>query len=207
MVIETTAGRVVFSEIWPDELGFSNFPVAKGMLGDLIWNSYKFAGHAKTVVTLDKLKDLGFHEATRAGVSIGVDDMIIPKEKDQEIKTAHKQIEDVEKQYRKGVITPGERYNKIIDIWTHATDKISNVMMKTLEYNRGKTEYNPVALMVDSGARGNRQQVRQLAGVRGLMAKRETNPLQLPRGPDGARVFHQHARRAQGLGGHGVKNR
>ncbi len=179
-VIETTAGRVVFSEIWPDELGFSNFPVAKGMLGDLIWNSYKFAGHAKTVVTLDKLKDLGFHEATRAGVSIGVDDMIIPKEKDQEIKTAHKQIEDVEKQYRKGVITPGERYNKIIDIWTHATDKISNVMMKTLEYNRGKTEYNPVALMVDSGARGNRQQVRQLAGVRGLMAKPSGDIIEKP---------------------------
>ena len=96
--------------------------------------------------------------------------MIIPPEKNEEIKTAHKQIEDVEKQYRKGVITPGERYNKIIDIWTNATDKISNVMLQTLEENQGKDEFNPVALMVDSGARGNRQQVRQLAGVRGLMA-------------------------------------
>ncbi|SVD21104.1 uncharacterized protein METZ01_LOCUS373958, partial [marine metagenome] len=170
-VITTTAGRVVFSEIWPEELGLTNFAVAKGKLGELIGNSYKFAGQKRTVVALDRLKELGFKEATRAGVSIGIDDMIIPDEKNQEIKAAHKQIDDVEKQYRKGVITPGERYNKIIDIWTHATDKISNVMLETLEVKQGKNEYNPVALMVDSGARGNRQQVRQLAGVRGLMAK------------------------------------
>ena len=97
--------------------------------------------------------------------------MIIPKEKDQEIDAAQKQIKEVEKQHRKGIITSGERYNKIVDIWTHATDQISNVMFKTLEQNQGKKEFNPVYLMVDSGARGNRQQVRQLAGVRGLMAK------------------------------------
>jgi DNA-directed RNA polymerase subunit beta' len=180
VVIETTAGRVVFSEIWPEELGFANFAVAKGMLGELIGNSHKFAGHAKTVEMLDRLKVLGFKEATRAGVSIGIDDMIIPVEKDQEIKDARKEIENVEKQYRKGAITPGERYNKIIDIWTHATDKISNVMLKTLEENQGKDEYNPVALMVDSGARGNRQQVRQLAGVRGLMAKPSGDIIEKP---------------------------
>ena len=180
VVIETTAGRVVFSEIWPEELGFSNFEVAKGKLGELIGNSYKYAGQKKTVVTLDKLKELGFQEATKAGVSIGIDDMIIPPEKNEEIKTAHKQIEDVEKQYRKGVITPGERYNKIIDIWTNATDKISNVMLQTLEENQGKDEFNPVALMVDSGARGNRQQVRQLAGVRGLMAKPSGDIIEKP---------------------------
>ena len=179
-VIETTAGRVVFSEIWPDELGFPNFEVGKGKLGDLIGDSYKFAGQKRTVVTLDKLKELGFRQATKAGVSIGIDDMIIPAEKNQEIKSAQKEIEDVEKQYRKGVITPGERYNKIIDIWTHATDKISNVMLQTLENNQGKDEYNPVALMVDSGARGNRQQVRQLAGVRGLMAKPSGDIIEKP---------------------------
>jgi len=149
-------------------------------LGELIGNSYKFAGQKRTVVALDRLKELGFKEATRAGVSIGIDDMIIPDEKNQEIKAAHKQIEDIEKQYRKGVITPGERYNKIIDIWTHATDKISNVMLETLETNQGKDEYNPVALMVDSGARGNRQQVRQLAGVRGLMAKPSGDIIEKP---------------------------
>jgi DNA-directed RNA polymerase subunit beta' len=179
-VIETTVGRVFFSEIWPDELGFPNKPVKKSELGDIIWKCYKICGHDKTVVMLDKLKELGFREATRAGVSIGIDDMIIPKEKGQEIDTAQKQIREVEKQYRKGVITPGERYNKIIDIWTHCTDQIANVMLKTLDYNQGKKEYNPVSLMVDSGARGNRQQVRQLAGVRGLMAKPSGDIIEKP---------------------------
>jgi DNA-directed RNA polymerase subunit beta' len=126
------------------------------------------------------LKELGFREATRSGCSIGIDDMIIPKEKVQEIESAQKQITEVEKQYRKGVITPGERYNKIIDIWTHCTDQIANVMLRTLEYNQGKREYNPVSLMVDSGARGNRQQVRQLAGVRGLMAKPSGDIIEKP---------------------------
>ena len=179
-VIETTVGRVFFSEIWPEELGFPNKSVKKTELGDLIWKCYKICGHEKTVVMLDKLKELGFREATRAGVSIGIDDMIIPKEKDQEIDAAQKQIKEVEKQYRKGVITPGERYNKIIDIWTHCTDQIANVMLKTLDHNQGKKEYNPVSLMVDSGARGNRQQVRQLAGVRGLMAKPSGDIIEKP---------------------------
>ncbi len=179
-LIETTVGRVTFSEIWPPELGFPNKPVKKSELGDLIWKCYKFAGHEKTVTMLDKLKELGFREATKSGCSIGIDDMIIPKEKDQEIDAAQKQIKEVEKQYRKGVITPGERYNKIVDIWTHCTDMISNVMFKTLEQNQGKKEYNPVFLMVDSGARGNRQQVRQLAGVRGLMAKPSGDIIEKP---------------------------
>jgi len=179
-VLETTVGRVFFSEIWPDELGFPNKSVKKTELGDIIWKCYKICGHDKTVVMLDKLKELGFREATRAGVSIGIDDMIIPKEKDQEIDAAQKQIKEVEKQYRKGVITPGERYNKIIDIWTHCTDQIANVMLKTLDHNQGKKEYNPVSLMVDSGARGNRQQVRQLAGVRGLMAKPSGDIIEKP---------------------------
>jgi DNA-directed RNA polymerase subunit beta' len=179
-VIETTVGRVLFSEIWPPEMGFPNKSVKKSELGDLIWKCYKICGHEKTVVMLDKLKELGFREATKAGVSIGIDDMIIPKEKDQEIDAAQKQIREVEKQYRKGVITPGERYNKIIDIWTHCTDQIANVMLRTLEANQGKKEYNPVSLMVDSGARGNRQQVRQLAGVRGLMAKPSGDIIEKP---------------------------
>src|SRR5882724_4534994 len=179
-VIETTVGRVIFSEIWPDEMGFPNKSVKKSELGDLIWKCYKICGHSKTVIMLDKLKELGFREATRAGVSIGIDDMIIPKEKEQEIETVQKQIKEVEKQYRKGVITPGERYNKVIDIWTHCTDQIANVMLRTLEHNQGKKEYNAVSLMVDSGARGNRQQVRQLAGVRGLMAKPSGDIIEKP---------------------------
>ena len=129
------------------------------------------AGQQGTVETLDRLKELGFAEATKAGVSIGISDMIIPKEKELQLANAYKQIKLVEQQYRKGIITDGERYNKIIDIWTHAGDEISNVMFRTLEHNEGRKELNPVYLMVDSGARGNRQQVKQLAGMRGLMAK------------------------------------
>ncbi len=179
-IIETTVGRVTFSEIWPPELGFYNRAAGKSQLGDLIWKCYKFAGHDKTVAMLDKLKELGFREATKSGASIGIDDMIVPKERDQEIDTAQKQIKEVEKQYRKGVITPGERYNKIVDIWTHCTDMISSVMFRTLEQNQGKKEYNPVYLMVDSGARGNKQQVRQLAGLRGLMAKPSGDIIEKP---------------------------
>ncbi len=179
-VIETTVGRVIFSEIWPEEMGFVNKAIKKSELGDLIWKCYKICGHEKTVIMLDKLKEVGFREATKAGVSIGIDDMIIPKEKEQEIEAAQKQIREAEKQYRKGVITDAERYNKIIDIWTHCTDKISNVMLDTLKHNQGKKEYNPVSLMVDSGARGNKQQVRQLAGVRGLMAKPSGDIIEKP---------------------------
>jgi DNA-directed RNA polymerase subunit beta' len=170
-VIETTAGRVIFNEIWPDKLGFFNKAAGKKQLSDIIWRCYQVAGQQGTVETLDRLKELGFAEATKAGVSIGISDMIIPKEKELQLANAYKQIKLVEQQYRKGIITDGERYNKIIDIWTHAGDEISNVMFRTLEHNEGRKELNPVFLMVDSGARGNRQQVKQLAGMRGLMAK------------------------------------
>jgi DNA-directed RNA polymerase subunit beta' len=170
-VIETTAGRVIFNQIWPKGLGFFNKAAGKKQLSDIIWRCYQVAGQASTVETLDKLKELGFAAATRAGISIGISDMIIPKEKQTELDHAYKQIKQVEQQYRKGIITDGERYNKIIDIWTHAGDEISSVMFRTLEHNEGRKELNPVFLMVDSGARGNRQQVRQLAGMRGLMAK------------------------------------
>jgi DNA-directed RNA polymerase subunit beta' len=179
-VIETTVGRVIFSEVWPSELGFFNKPVKKSELSDLIWQCHKVCGQEKTVAMLDRLKELGFREASKAGISIGIDDMIIPDEKDQEIQNAQKQIADVEKQHRKGVITSGERYNKIVDIWTHCTDKISNVMLDTLRVNRAKGEFNPVSLMVDSGARGNKSQVRQLAGIRGLMAKPDGSIIEKP---------------------------
>src|SRR3954471_10203730 len=170
-ILETTAGRVIFSQIWPKELGFFNKPAGKKQLSDIIWRCYQIAGPAVTVATLDKLKELGFREATRAGISIGIEDMIIPKRKESELENAYKQVKQVDQQYRRGIITDGERYNKIIDIWTHAGDQISNVMFREIEENQNRKEYNPITLMVDSGARGNRQQVRQLAGMRGLMAK------------------------------------
>ncbi|MGD0017013.1 MAG: DNA-directed RNA polymerase subunit beta', partial [Verrucomicrobiia bacterium] len=170
-VIETTVGRVIFNEIWPIELGFFNRPLDKSKLGEALWQCYRTVGHVQTVEVLDKLKALGFEHATLAGISIGIEDMIVPKEKTEVIADSLKEVAEVEKQYRRGVITDGERYNKIIDIWTHATDKISNVMYSAMDHNLGRPGLNSVYMMVDSKARGSRQQIRQLAGMRGLMAK------------------------------------
>ena len=170
-VITTTVGRVFFNEIWPDTLGFNNQVITKKRLEEIIFRCYQTTGHQETVRCLDRLKALGFEHATRAGVSIGMIDMIIPEDKSRAISAARQQIADVEAQYRKGIITDGERYNKIIDVWTHATEEISKVMFSALEFNEGRDDVNPLFIMVDSGARGNRQQIRQLAGMRGLMAK------------------------------------
>src|SRR5262249_52561721 len=126
-VIETTARRVIFNQIWPKELGFFNKPPGTKQLSDIIWRGHQIPGPAVAVATLDKLKELGFKEATRAGISIGIEDMIIPKRKESEVDNAYKQVKQVDQQYRRGIITDGERYNKIIDIWTHAGDQISNV--------------------------------------------------------------------------------
>lgn len=178
VVIETTPGRVRFNEIWPQEtnedgksLGFVNDTIGKKQLSDVIWRAYQVSGLQSTVNALDSLKHLGFREATRAGVSIGITDMVIPQEKSSELKSAYKQLDVVEKQYRRGIITDGERYNKIIDIWTAAGDQIASALYRTLEYNDGNEVANPLYMMVDSGARGNKQQIKQLSGMRGLMAK------------------------------------
>ena len=174
-VIATTVGRVIFNEVWPEkhkqQIGFVNQLVDKGFLGKLIWHCHRAAGHREAVKLLDDLKALGFHHATLAGVSIGLVDMIIPEKKLDIVDGARKEVEKVQQQYQQGIITDGERYNKIVDIWTHATDEISNVMYKAIEENRSSDELNPVFMMVDSKARGSRQQIRQLCGMRGLMAK------------------------------------
>ncbi|MDR1413588.1 MAG: DNA-directed RNA polymerase subunit beta' [Puniceicoccales bacterium] len=170
-VIETTLGRIIFNSIFPESLGFINAPVAKGKLGDLVLNTYKIAGQESAVKTLDKLKDLGFREAMKAGLSIGIKDMIIPENKQKIIVSARKKIDEVEIQYKRGIITSGERYNKIVDIWTTATDDIANMAFDSLAKNENFSDVNSLFLMMDSGARGNRQQVRQLCGMRGLMAK------------------------------------
>ncbi len=169
--LRTTVGRVIFNQIWPKELGFINFPVPKGKLGDLILNTYKSSGEQVTVETLDKLKELGFKTAFEAGISIGIDDMIIPENKKDIVAETRRKIAEVEAQFNKGIITEGERRNKVIDLWTSATDQIAKQVFKKLEDNDGKPEVNPVYIMMDSGARGNKQQVRQLCGTRGLMAR------------------------------------
>ncbi|WP_192881154.1 DNA-directed RNA polymerase subunit beta' [Ereboglobus luteus] len=169
--IRTTVGRVIFNQVWPEGLGFVNFPVPKGKLGDLILNTYKVSGNYVTVETLDKLKELGFQTAFQAGISIGIDDMIIPEAKKDVVAASRKKLAEVEAQFSKGIITDGERKNKVIDIWTSATDQIAKAVFAKLETNEGRDEVNPVYVMMDSGARGNKQQVRQLCGTRGLMAK------------------------------------
>ena len=170
-LIRTTVGRVLFNTIWPPELGFFNAPALKGDLGNLILETFRLLGKSETIESLDRLKEMGFDMATKAGISIGIFDMIIPPEKQKRIEVARKEIDKIEDQFRKGIITRGERHNKIIDVWTTATDDIAKEVFNCLKDNLGKDTINPVYLMMDSGARGNRQQVRQLCGMRGLMAK------------------------------------
>jgi DNA-directed RNA polymerase subunit beta' len=170
-LIETTAGRVMFNELLPQDIGFHNEEMNKKKLSSLIMDCYRAVGRERTVEILDAMKDLGFKEATRAGISIATEDMVIPTEKEKFLREAQSEIAEVEKQYRNGSITDGERYNKIVDIWTHATDRIADVMYRGLSVPQREELLNPVYMMVDSGARGSKQQIRQLAGMRGLMAK------------------------------------
>ena len=174
-VIETTAGRVIFNELWPDELGFVNDKIDKSKLGDLILHSHQVAGHARTVRALDELKALGFKHACLAGVSMGLKDMIRPKSKEEIIAKAYTEVDKVDGQFQTGVITDGERHNKIVDVWTAATEKVSEELYKAIDRNvteaqPNPSETNPVYMMVDSKARGSKLQIRQLAGMRGLMA-------------------------------------
>ena len=179
-IIETTPGRVRFNEIWPSGLGFLNFNVGKKQIGDIIWRCYQCAGQASTVKVLDALKSLGFMEATRSGISIGIVDMVVPEEKKPELEKAYVELEKVTKQYRNGVITDNERYQQVIDIWTHASDNIADALYRKLEHNEGDKIVNPLFLMVDSGARGNKQQIKQLSGMRGLMAKPSGDIIERP---------------------------
>ncbi|MBI5415381.1 MAG: DNA-directed RNA polymerase subunit beta', partial [Candidatus Omnitrophica bacterium] len=164
-VIETTVGRVLFNEIIPPEFGFVNELLDKKKIGAVISDCYKRFGQAKTIKLLDDLKETGFINATLAGISIGICDMTIPQEKTEILKNSRQEVAKVEDQYRKGIITGRERYNKIIDIWTHTTETMSDLVFKQMD------PFNPVFIMADSGARGSRLQIRQLSGMRGLMAK------------------------------------
>ncbi|MBK1790344.1 DNA-directed RNA polymerase subunit beta' [Persicirhabdus sediminis] len=179
-ILETTPGRVRFNEIWPAGLGFMNHNVGKKQIGDIIWRCYQVAGKKATVLVVDDMKSLGFKEATRSGISIGIVDMVIPEEKPAEIAKAYAEIEKVTKQYRNGVITDNERYQQVVDIWTHCSDNIADALYRKLEHNKGDEMVNPLYLMVDSGARGNKQQIKQLSGMRGLMAKPSGDIIERP---------------------------
>ncbi|MCU0665795.1 MAG: DNA-directed RNA polymerase subunit beta' [Candidatus Omnitrophica bacterium] len=164
-IVETTTGKVLFNQIMPEGFGFINRELNKKRVGEIVASCYKRFGHARTIQLLDDIKKMGFDYATVGGISIGVDDMTIPLEKKEVLKEARAEVSKVEDQYRKGIITDNERKSKVIDIWTHTTDKISDLLFK------GMHPFNPIFMMADSGARGSRLQVRQLAGMRGLMAK------------------------------------
>lgn len=169
-IIETTPGRVVFNTIVPSELGFQNYALRKKKLSQLVLDCHKKVGLEKTVKFLDDMKNLGFGEATKASLSIGICDVKIPEQKQVQLIEAYKKVEKVKKQYEDGIITEGERHSKIISIWTEVTDFISEELFKLLQKT---TEHslNPLYLMMDSGARGNKSQVKQLGALRGLMAK------------------------------------
>jgi len=168
-MIETTCGRLIFRSIFPEKLPFFNDVATKAKLEELIQKCYLLYGPYPTSQFLDKLKQLGFEYATRAGVTVGIDDIIVPPEKEELVTTANKEVARVQKQYERGVITNSERYNKVIDFWTHTTSEIAEVMFERLREDRDG--FNPVYMMADSGARGSKEQIRQLAGMRGLMAK------------------------------------
>ena len=182
--IVTTVGRIIFNTIWPAELGFFNETVKKGQLGDLILKTYKAVGKELSIPVLDALKDTGFRVATKAGISIGVSDMIYPAEKDAVVKEATIKVREYQKQNESGTITNDERRNKVVDTWSSATNTIAQSVYNTLAeaakvagVRKGDPRHahrmiiNPVYAMMDSGARGNKAQVKQLCGARGLMAK------------------------------------
>jgi DNA-directed RNA polymerase subunit beta' len=167
--IDTTVGRVIFNQIIPPEIGFFNKVASKGELEKLVSEAHRLLGNERTAAFLDNLKSIGFEYATKGGVTVGIDDIVVPPEKQKLLKDANKEIERIHKQYEKGAITNGERYNKVIDTWTKTTNEVARMLFDTI--SKVDQGFNPVYMMADSGARGSRDQVSQLGGMRGLMAK------------------------------------
>jgi DNA-directed RNA polymerase subunit beta' len=180
-IINTTVGRVILNDAIPDGMPFVNGLLKKKGLQQLVQSCYLRYGLEKTVEMLDILKQLGFTYATRSGLSIGIDDLIIPAEKPALVKGARDEVIKVEQQYLEGAITNGERYNKVIAIWSDVTEKIADEMFGEMqETEQSGRNFNPVYIMADSGARGSKQQIRQLAGMRGLMAKPSGEIIETP---------------------------
>ncbi len=166
---DTTVGRVIVNNILPEEMDYIDDLIDKKRLSKLVNETYLIAGNKKTVIFLDKLKNLGFDAATKAGLSIAISDILIPDKKHKIIAAAQKEVDDIQDKFKRHVLTDGERYNKVIDIWTHATSNVAATMMNGMESS--DQGFNPVYMMADSGARGSQDQIKQLAGMRGLMAK------------------------------------
>ncbi|MGN0851878.1 MAG: DNA-directed RNA polymerase subunit beta', partial [Kiritimatiellia bacterium] len=183
--IVTTAGRVIFNAIFPKEMGFWNDKVTKSTVGSLILDCHRVAGHDAAVKLIDDLKDLGYNYVTVSGASMGLKDMIRPAMKDDMIKKSAAEVAKIEGQFQQGIITAGERHNKIVEVWAGATEKVGDELYKTIDRNvspenPNPTELNPIFMMVDSKARGSKLQIRQLAGMRGLMADPSGNIIERP---------------------------
>src|ERR1700723_1350660 len=179
--MDTTVGRVILNDVLPDDMPFINGLMKKKGLSQMVQYCYLKFGLHITVHMLDDVKALGFLYATRAGISIGIDDMVVPGEKAGLVRAAEKEVIEVVAQYQEGAITHGERYNKIIEIWSKVTERVSEEMFKTMEEDDRTGRYlNPIYIMADSGARGSKQQIRQLSGMRGLMAKPSGEIIETP---------------------------
>ncbi|MCD7983141.1 MAG: DNA-directed RNA polymerase subunit beta' [Desulfovibrio sp.] len=191
-LVQTTPGRVLVSDILPPELSFEhvNTVLTKKAIAKLVGAAYRTCGIKSTVILCDRLKDMGYEFATRAGVTIGVKDLTIPESKKDILAKSQAEVDDIERQYRDGIITRTEKYNKVVDVWTKATQDVSTEMIKEISYDvltdpkTGKQEknqsFNPIFMMSNSGARGNQDQMRQLAGMRGLMAKPSGEIIETP---------------------------
>tara|TARA_B100001245_G_scaffold124395_1_gene91785 strand:+ start:3806 stop:8041 length:4236 start_codon:yes stop_codon:yes gene_type:complete len=166
---DTTVGRAIFNSILPDEMEYVNSLIDKKLLTNVVNQCYLIVGNYKTVIFLDDLKDLGFNYATYSGLSISISDVLIPHEKDNILSTAYDKVADIKAKFDRHVLTEGERYNKVIDVWTHTTNHVAQAMED--ELNKDNEGFNALAMMTDSGARGSKDQIKQLAGMRGLMAK------------------------------------
>ncbi|MCU0444957.1 MAG: DNA-directed RNA polymerase subunit beta' [Microscillaceae bacterium] len=172
-MIDTVAGRVLFNQFVPEEVGYVNELLTKKKLQQIISKVFKIAGVARTAHFLDDIKYLGFQTAYRGGLSIGLGDVIVPKEKDELIVKATQEVEEITMTYEMGLITDNERYNQVIDNWTSVNSKITEILMTQLKSDQ--KGFNPIYMMMDSGARGSREQIRQLGAMRGLMAKPQKN--------------------------------
>ncbi|MEK6616914.1 MAG: DNA-directed RNA polymerase subunit beta' [Bacteroidota bacterium] len=168
-VIETTVGRVMFNQVTPKEVGFLNEVMTKKILRDIIGDVLKVAGTAKAAKFLDDIKELGFMHAFKGGLSFNLDDVMVSEDKPKLIAEAYKEVEEVVENYNQGFITNNERYNQVIDIWTHTNSKLTKKVMDRLSAD--KDGFNSIYMMLDSGARGSKEQIRQLSGMRGLMAR------------------------------------
>jgi DNA-directed RNA polymerase subunit beta' len=178
--LQTTVGRVIFNDHLPTDMPFINGLLKKKGTQQLVQYCYLRFGLERTVQMLDKLKELGFHYATKAGISIGISDMLIPGDKARLVEAAEHEVVKVQQQYLDGAITNGERYNKVIAIWSDVTEKVADELFKALEVQDKEGVMNPIYIMADSGARGSKQQIRQLSGMRGLMAKPSGEVIESP---------------------------